>query len=267
VRSAGRALVVVADEARLAQAIANLLTNAAKYTEPGGRIELAASVDGMTAVVRVRDSGIGIAPELLPKIFDLFVQEQRALDRAQGGMGIGLTVVKRIVELHGGAVYAQSAGRGQGSELVIELPLASPDVAERATPPPAAAPAFVASRPLRVLIVDDNADAVEVLHDALAALGCVPRVAHDGPSALAAIEAAAVDLALLDIGLPGMDGYELAGRLRALRPRGPRLVALTGYGQASDLARSHEAGFDEHVVKPVTLDALRGILSRCTTAS
>ncbi|MDX2087606.1 MAG: GAF domain-containing protein [Kofleriaceae bacterium] len=267
VRSAGRELPVSADEARLTQAIANLLTNAAKYTEPGGRIDVSTSVDGMTAVVRVRDSGIGIAPELLPTIFDMFVQEKRALDRAQGGMGIGLTVVKRVVELHGGVVYAHSAGLGQGTELVIELPLAAPLSREMPIVVPLATPSSTPEigqrQQLRVLIVDDNEDAVEVLQDALAALGCAPEVAHDGPSALAAAERADLDLALLDIGLPVMDGYELARRLRALRPGGPRLVALTGYGQASDLARSREAGFDEHIVKPVTLDALRGILARC----
>jgi signal transduction histidine kinase len=264
VRSAGRQMPVSADEARLTQVIANLLTNAAKYTEPGGKIELSAIVEGLTAVVRVRDSGIGIAPELLPKVFDLFVQEKRALDRAQGGMGIGLTLVKRVVELHGGAVYAHSEGLGQGAELVIELPLAAPITREQPVAVPLVVPHATTSnsQPLRVLIVDDNEDAVEVLQDALAALGCAPEVAHDGPSALAAAARGDLDLALLDIGLPVMDGYELARRLRALKPGGPRLVALTGYGQASDLARSREAGFDEHIVKPVTLEALRGILAR-----
>ena len=269
VRSAGRALPVLADEARLTQAIANLLTNAAKYTEPGGRIEVSAAADGQTAIVRVRDSGIGIPPDLLPRIFDLFVQEKRALDRLQGGMGIGLTVVKRIVELHGGAVYANSPGLGEGSELVIELPLASPPTREHpiVTPAVQVSAAGATAQALRVLIVDDNADAVEVLHDALSALGCAPQIAHDGPTALAAAASGELDLALLDIGLPVMNGYELARRLRALRPSGTRIVALTGYGQASDVVRSREAGFDEHIVKPVTLDALRGILARCNGAA
>jgi len=256
-----RGLAVMADPARLSQAIANLLANASKYTEAGGEIGLVAVAEGAEAVVRLHDSGIGIAPEMLPNVFDLFVQEKMALDRSQGGLGIGLTVVKGLVELHGGSVSAHSEGRGKGSEFVIRLPLAASDAPE-ALPPVAPPVGAAIAQGLRVLVVDDNTDAAEMLSEALHILGCSARVAHDGETALAAASDFAPDLALVDIGLPIMNGYELAGRLRRLDAAPKRIVAVTGYGQEGDYLRSREAGFDEHLVKPVDLDALRAVLDR-----
>jgi signal transduction histidine kinase/ActR/RegA family two-component response regulator len=255
-----RGLEVIGDQARLTQAIANLLTNAAKYTEPGGAITVGVTADGSEAVVRVGDSGVGIAPELLPRIFDLFVQGMSTPDRAHGGLGIGLTVVRSVVTLHGGTVSAHSAGLGHGSEFIIRLPLAESGVAGRAASvDDGGSPAV---RRFRVLAVDDNHDAAASLGRALEALGCSALVVHDGPSALASVAAFEPQLILLDIGLPGMDGYELARRLReaGLHPSS-RIVAITGYGQPSDRARSREAGFDDHVVKPVTLHNLRRVLA------
>jgi signal transduction histidine kinase/ActR/RegA family two-component response regulator len=251
---------VIADRTRLTQAIANLLNNAAKYTEPGGGITVRASAEGTDAVIRVRDSGVGIAPELLPRIFDPFVQATNALDRSQGGLGLGLTVARTVVNLHGGTVSAHSAGIGGGSEFVVRLPRAETAVAvskaaqsDRTTPP-------VGDR-RRVLAVDDNTDAAAALGQALEALGCSARVVHDGASALAAAAAFHPALVLLDIGLPGIDGYEVARRLRALRlDSPPRIVAVTGYGQPADRARALEAGFDDHVVKPMTLEELERLL-------
>jgi signal transduction histidine kinase/ActR/RegA family two-component response regulator len=255
-----RGLEVNADQARLSQAIANLLTNAAKYTEPGGAITVGVTVDGREAVVRVRDSGVGIAPDLLPRIFDLFVQGGSTPDRAHGGLGIGLTIVRRVVTLHGGTVSAHSAGVGHGSEFVVRLPLAESGVAGRVASA-GDAPSPAVDR-VRVLAVDDNHDAAASLGCALEALGCSALVVHDGPSALASVAAFEPQLVLLDIGLPGMDGYELARRLRdaGLHPSS-RIVAVTGYGQPTDRTRSREAGFDDHLVKPVTLRNLRRVLA------
>jgi signal transduction histidine kinase/CheY-like chemotaxis protein len=251
-------LFVIGDRARLTQAVANLLTNAARYTEAGGTVGVTLEALGGHAVVRVRDSGMGIAPEAMPHIFDLFVQAKGSLDRTRGGLGIGLTVVKRIVELHGGSVSAQSEGTGLGSTFEVHLPLTASDAAQEV-----AAPDAVVDHPagLKVLVVDDNFDAAEALGHALVALGCEARVVFDGVAALQAAKDHKPDLALLDIGLPVMDGYELSRRLRA-QGYSARLVALTGYGQESDRALSREAGFDEHVVKPVDLDALRALLQR-----
>jgi CheY-like chemotaxis protein len=258
-------LEISADRVRVAQAIANLLVNAAKYTEPGGSITVDVRVDGHEAVIGVRDSGNGISPEVLPKIFDLFVQGASSLDRAHGGMGIGLTVVRRVVELHGGSVSARSEGLGRGSEFAIRLPLAREEVSE----PAAATPA--SDRPkgtlLRALVVDDNEDAADLMGEALRLLGCSVQVAHNGASALEAWSAVQADLVLLDIGLPDIDGYELARRLRRSHDGGStRIVAITGYGQESDRLRSQEAGFSEHLVKPVDLEDLKGVLLRCGEA-
>jgi signal transduction histidine kinase/CheY-like chemotaxis protein len=261
-----RDLVVLADPIRLAQAVANVLTNAIKYTEPGGEISLVGFTEGSEAIVRVRDSGAGIAPESLPRVFDPFVQQEGTLDRAMGGLGIGLTVVKGIVELHGGTVSAHSAGRGLGSEFVLRLPLTAltPRATVRSTPPPRAA----TIEPLRVLVVDDNVDAAEMLGDALEELDCSVRVCSDGASALEIAPEFKPDLALLDIGLPRMDGYELGQRLRRLYPGASlRIVAISGYGQESDQHRSREAGFDEHLVKPVGLETLSNVVERCRTAA
>jgi signal transduction histidine kinase/CheY-like chemotaxis protein len=260
--SAPDGLIVRVDHVRMAQAIGNLLINAAKYTEPGGAISVAASAEGSEAVIRVRDSGRGIAPGALPRIFDLFVQEKLSLGGDQGGLGIGLTVVKSVVDLHGGSVSAHSAGLGKGSEFVIRLPLAT-----GVTPRPSDAPPPLVLDPssvrLRVLVVDDNADAAYLVGEALKLLGCSVQIAHDGASGLAACAESAPDLALLDLGLPDIDGYELARRLRELRGgSSTRIVAVSGYGQESDRVRSREAGFSEHFVKPVDLDTLSAIVAR-----
>ena len=259
-----RGLRVIADRGRLSQAIANLLTNASKYTEPRGKIDLTARIDGVEVVVSVRDSGIGIASETLPNIFNLFVQEKGSLDRAKGGLGIGLTVVRSLVGLHGGSVRAQSAGLGQGSEFVIRLPLRLDHPAEPGQP---AALSHGGRRehapPRRVLIVDDNADAARMLSALLETFGYATQVAIDGPSALAVAPRFRPDVALLDIGLPVMDGYELARRLRRTEfAAATRLVAITGYGQASDRRNSRDAGFEEHLVKPVNVDVLLKVLRR-----
>jgi signal transduction histidine kinase/ActR/RegA family two-component response regulator len=264
--SAPAGLAVMADSARLAQAISNLLANAAKYTEPGGHIGIVAQAEGSDAVVRVRDSGIGIEPEALPRVFDLFVQEKRALDRAQGGLGIGLTVVKSLVDLHGGSVAAHSKGRGKGSEFVIRLPLASVDHPGASVPEaPPSSPTLGSSSAegrLRVLVVDDNTDAADMLREALRVLGCSVQVAHDGEAALAVASDFSPDLALVDIGLPVMNGYELVAHLRRLDTAPKRIVAVTGYGQEADYLRSRDAGFDEHVVKPIDLGKLQEVLER-----
>jgi signal transduction histidine kinase len=250
-----------ADPARLAQVIANLLNNAAKYTEPGGRIRLAAERQDGEAVVRVRDTGIGVRPEMLPKIFDLFQQADRPEGRVSEGLGIGLTLVKRLVELHGGRVSAHSAGPGQGSEFVVRLPLpAAPGLVRAPSSRPTRGAAGAAGR--RVLIVEDNADAADSLALLLRALGHEVRVVGDGPAALEAASSFRPDVALLDIGLPEMDGYEVARRLRRDPALGDAvLVALSGYGQEEDRRRSHAAGFDVHLVKPVDLEGLQALLA------
>jgi PAS domain S-box-containing protein len=255
-----RGLALDADPARLAQVIANLLTNAAKYTESGGRITITAARIGAEIELAVRDTGIGIAPDVLPRVFDMFVQERQALDRAQGGLGLGLTIVRSLVDLHGGTVSVHSDGQGQGSEFSIRLPAAVPLVAAGAAA--RAAPADAAPGGLRILIVDDNADAAELLAGLLEAMGHATKIAHDGPAALLAAGPFAPELALLDIGLPVMDGYELAQRLRQqLADPGLRIVAVTGYGLDSDRERTRAAGFDAHLVKPVSYDRLRRIIA------
>jgi CheY-like chemotaxis protein/anti-sigma regulatory factor (Ser/Thr protein kinase) len=252
----------------LAQVLSNLLTNAAKYTEPGGAIAVTASREGGQAIVRVRDSGIGIPRELLPDLFDAFVQGARSIDRSQGGLGLGLAIVRSLVELHGGTVSAESEGTGRGSEFVIRLPaLDAGDVPERgAEKNPAVDGATRAGG--RVLVVDDNRDAAEGLGDLLNDLGYVTRISYDGPSALAAAPEFTPHIALVDIGLPVMDGYEVARRLRMLPGLGDlRLVAVTGYGQPSDRERSRAAGFDEHLVKPVDDATIEPVLERLLARS
>jgi PAS domain S-box-containing protein len=252
-----------ADPVRLAQVIANLLNNAAKYTEPGGRITLTAAREGDEAVVRVRDTGVGVAADMLPKIFDLFVQADRSLDRAQGGMGVGLTLVRRLVELHGGGVQAYSDGPGKGSEFVVRLPAAPaapPEENGRREDRPAAD-----RRPprRRILVVDDNADVAESLALMLRLDGQDVRVARDGPAALEAARAEPPEVVFLDIGMPGMDGCEAARRLRQLPGvENALLVALTGWGQEEDRRRTAEAGFDHHLVKPVEPATLHTLLQR-----
>jgi PAS domain S-box-containing protein len=253
-----------ADPDRLEQVLANLLNNAAKYTEPGGHIRLSVEREGQQAVVRVKDTGIGIRSDMLPRIFDLFVQSDRALDRAQGGLGIGLTLVRKLVEMHGGTAEGFSDGVGKGSEFVVRLPV----VPEVTGLPPEAVPE--PARPqggsLRVLVVDDNVDTADSLAMLLRFYGHEVRAVHTGPRALQAARADAPDVILLDIGLPGMDGYEVARRLREQQGSGKvRLIAMTGYGQEADRRRSQDAGFDHHLVKPVDPARLQELLSTFCT--
>ena len=260
-----RGLRLDADPTRLAQVFSNLLTNAAKYTEPGGRISVKAAREGGEAVVRVRDNGTGIDPGTLPRVFDLFVQEQQALDRSQGGLGLGLAIVRSMVTLHGGRVEVHSEGRGLGSEFTVRLPLLAAEEPQAVAAPVQEEPAPPArdTVPGRVLVVDDNKDAADILSESLEILGCETQVAYDGPSALRMAETFRPEVALLDIGLPVMDGYELARLLRQRHAaRGIRLIAVTGYGQASDRQQSKEAGFDAHLVKPLDLDVLESLLKR-----
>ncbi|HZL20011.1 MAG TPA: ATP-binding protein [Polyangia bacterium] len=260
-------LALRADPVRLAQVIANLLTNAAKYTEGKGTIAVGAAHEDGQVVLRVRDSGIGIAPAMLPRVFDLFAQEWQASDRSHGGLGLGLSIVRSLVNLHGGTVTAHSAGLGRGSEFVVRLP-AAPE--ERAAVAPTAGPAATrtATTARKILVVEDNEDVAETLTELLEQLGHVVRVAHDGPAALQIPDTFIPDLALLDIGLPVMDGYELARRVRERRElRDVVLVALSGYGQESDRERSRQAGFVAHLVKPVDPDHLKQIIDELTAAA
>jgi CheY-like chemotaxis protein len=251
-------VVVEGDPDRLVQVVANLVTNAAKYTQPGGRIEVALRVEDEDAVLSVRDDGIGIAPEMLDSVFDLFVQARPAPGRGEAGLGIGLSLVRRLVEMHGGRVAVHSEGAARGSEFVVRLPRSA---AARPAAPAAPPEAEREARPLRVLVVEDNADVGELLAQGLSGLGHRVRLAADGESALAAYDAERPEVVLVDIGLPGMDGYEVARRLRGRPGEGmPLLVALTGFGSAEDRRRAREAGFDEHLVKPVRLDQLERIL-------
>ena len=264
-----RDLVVEADPARLAQVLANLLTNSAKYTETGGHVQVQAGRAGDTVVIRVKDDGIGIGPEMLPHVFDMFAQERQALDRTQGGLGLGLTIVKNLAELHGGTVDAASDGRGHGSVFTVRLPAARVDEAApgsaAATTPQGLAPHGAG---VSVLVVDDNRDAAEMLGEYVQGLGYRVRIAFDGPSALKAAHEMTPEIALLDIGLPVMDGFELGGRLRELPgQRAIKLIAITGYGQESDRERSRAAGFDAHLVKPVDMDALETLLQLLSAAT
>jgi PAS domain S-box-containing protein len=262
-----KGLTVRGDATRLSQVISNLLTNAAKYTAPGGHITIRTEEAGGEAVVRVRDTGMGIAPEVLPRVFDLFVQERQAIDRSQGGLGLGLTIVRNLVERHGGKVSAHSQGPGKGSEFVVRLPRVSigPMVEDR--PSGGAVPESALSRPnnsVKVLVVDDNVDSAEMLAAALSAKGYDTRVAHDAPVAIRIAVDFRPSVAFLDIGLPVMDGYELAVHFREIPElNGMKLVALTGYGQESDRQKSRAAGFDHHLVKPVDFTAVESVLADC----
>ena len=251
-----RALRVNADPARLLQCVANILTNAAKYTDPHGEIRIESSQRDGEAVLTIIDNGSGISPDLLPRVFDLFVQSDRTLDRAQGGLGIGLSVVKRLIEMHEGRVTASSAGPGQGATFQIFLPLVQDegDVAPEIPNHP--------TRSLRILIVDDDVDAADSIAMLLRLEGHHTATAYAPHEALAQVPSLQPELILLDIGLPDIDGYELARRLRAAdHLGGVRLVALTGYGQAEDRQRARDAGFDDHLVKPVEFATLKQILA------
>jgi PAS domain S-box-containing protein len=263
-----KGLTVKGDSTRLSQVVSNLLTNAAKYTPPGGHITIRTEGDDSEVVVRVRDTGMGIAPEVLPRVFDLFVQERQAIDRSQGGLGLGLTIVRNLVERHGGTVSANSDGTGKGSEFVVRLPRASIGSVREVAPVEGGTSEPVVSRPggsPKILVVDDSVDGAEMLATALSAKGYDTRVAHDAAVALRIAADFRPDVALLDIGLPVMDGYELAARLRELPDlNGMKLIALTGYGQESDRQRSREAGFDHHLVKPVDLLMLESVVAEST---
>ena len=249
--------VVLGDFTRLTQVISNLLNNAAKYTDPGGHIWVEARREGPEIHIRIRDTGMGISRHLLPFVFQLFTQDSRALDRSQGGLGIGLTVAKNLVELHGGAIRAQSAGQGMGSEFSVKLPLHEDGAApsERRSRP------VLRAEPRRILIVDDNADAAEMLARSLEGSGHRVKCTFTPRQAFAAFEELAPEVVLLDIGLPEMDGYEVARRLRGLpRGRDVLLIAITGYGQEEDRRKSLEAGFDFHLTKPVELEGLKELI-------
>jgi signal transduction histidine kinase len=252
-------VVVRGDADRLAQVVANLITNAAKYSNFGSRIWIGTQRSGAMARLTVTDEGVGISPDMIGKVFETFVQEPQMLARTQGGLGLGLSIVKSLIGAHHGTVAAHSDGPGKGSTFVIELPAiedANADVdAESATQRhPTSTP------PMRILVVDDNYDAALALQGALEELGHVVAIAHDGPSALAEAVAFKPHVGLLDIGLPVMNGYELATAMRALRP--VRLVAISGYGREHDRQRSDAAGFESHLVKPVYLDDLVPLLDR-----
>jgi signal transduction histidine kinase len=254
-----------ADLTRLAQVVGNLLTNAAKYTPDGGRISLSVEAIDDTAIIGVSDNGIGIAAEMQSKVFELFAQADDRLDRSRGGLGIGLALVKRLVEMHGGTVEAASAGADAGSTFIVRLPLAATSE-ERLSESQKAAKQPVSARVRKVLVVDDNVDVAQTVGWMLETIGYKYRLVHDGRGALQAAREFAPDAILLDIGLPGMDGYAVCRALRSdeLFIRTP-IIAQTGWGQERDKALGAEAGFDYHLVKPVTLDDLEKLLATLVT--
>ena len=253
-----------ADPVRLGQILSNLLENAARYTDPGGLIRVDARSEGGEIVIGVRDTGVGIAPELLTKVFDLFLQVERRLDRSQGGLGVGLSLVKSLVEMHGGSVSARSEGPGRGSEFVVRLPALAgiPDDRHPSLQRPRCVRRHE-SHVLRILVVDDNQDAANSLAKYLKRVaGHEVEVAYDGQEALGLARRSRPDVVLLDIGLPGMSGYEVAERLREWPETGEaRLIALTGWGQEEDRRRSRSSGIDVHLVKPVDLDVILDLLA------
>jgi PAS domain S-box-containing protein len=249
-------VIVNADPTRLAQVLTNMLDNAVKFTPAGGAVDLDVVREGQEAVVRVIDTGIGIEPDMLPRVFDLFAQAQQPMDRSIGGLGIGLTLSRRLVEMHGGTITATSEGHGRGAQFVVRLPV---DVAGTPPPPPAA-PGPERSR--RVLVVEDNDDARESLRLLLESLGHHVLEASDGPQGVALAVQHEPDVVLVDLGLPGVDGYEVARAIRAsARGHATTLIAITGYGQAEDRRRSTEAGFDAHLVKPVSQTVLSSLMA------
>jgi PAS domain S-box-containing protein len=247
------------DRVRFAQVVANLLTNAAKFTAPGGNVRVGAHVDGGSVVLEVEDDGVGMEPGDIPSLFKPFVQLKRRDDSTYGGLGLGLSLVRDLIQLHEGTVTATSEGTGRGSRFTIRLPARTSETKEVLTAAPAGT---VAARRQRVLLVDDNEDSTEMLGMLVAQLGHTARLAFDGPSALTAAAEFAPDVAVLDIGLPVMDGYELAARLREeLGEQCPRLIALSGYGQENDRARSLAAGFFRHLTKPIDVKELAAVLA------
>jgi signal transduction histidine kinase len=263
----GEPMIVNGDPVRLAQVFANLLNNAAKYTDTGGRIWLTAYREGMAVVVSVRDSGHGIPPDMLPRVFEMFLQLPDHSARTHGGLGIGLTLVKTLIEMHGGTVRANSGGPGKGSEFIVRLPLLAdapglaPSVAE-----PHPVPPRLASR--RVLVVDDNVDAAHSLALVLRIMGLTTKVASSGPAALELLPQFKPELVFLDIGMPGMDGHAVARAIRAMPEwSGLTLVAMTGWGQDEDRRRSQQAGFNHHLIKPVDVRALEAFLRKLDEAA
>jgi CheY-like chemotaxis protein len=254
-------LILEADGIRLIQVVGNLLNNAAKYTDEGGHIWLTAHREGGQAVVSVRDTGIGIPADMLAQIFEMFTQVHRSVGRAEGGLGIGLTMGRSLVEMHGGTIDAHSEGPGRGSEFIVRLPLLA-DLPEpkAGTAPGEGTPVSLARQ--RILVVDDNRDAADSLALLLAVAGADTQVAYDGAAALAALDSYQPQAALIDIGMPGMDGHALAQQIRR-QPAcaGITLIALTGWGQEADRARSRRSGFDHHLTKPVDVEALTALLA------
>src|SRR2546427_653127 len=231
---------------RLEQILTNLLDNAAKYTPPKGHIAVIASREENHVVLRVRDTGLGISPEMLPRVFDLFAQADPSLAHSQGGLGIGLTLVQKLTELHDGTVTVHSEGLGRGTEVVVRLPLGTPSQM------PGAPVTERRSRSRHVLVIEDNPDAREMLRTTLEVDGHRVEVAEDGPQGVAMALSSRPDVVLVDIGLPGLNGYEVAKQVRALFGRQVRLIAVTGYGRPEDRRRTEEAGFDTHLTKPVS---------------
>jgi CheY-like chemotaxis protein len=256
---------VIGDRTRLVQVISNILNNAAKYTAPGGRITLSVTVDEQRVHVAVRDNGVGIAPDILPYIFDLFTQAERTPDRSQGGLGIGLALVKSLVTLHGGTVRASSEGIGQGSEFCICLPRLA--TLGDASGDEALGAGVQSPGGLRVMVVDDNVDAAQMLAALLEVQGHAVCVEYDARGALERARLERPEVLLLDIGLPDMDGYELARRLRS-QPESAHatLVALTGYGQSQDRKEAEQAGFDHYLVKPADMDQVNEVLAESARA-
>lgn len=255
------ALIVDGDEARLTQVFVNLLTNAAKYSDPGSHVLVTVGVHDGQVSVTVSDDGTGISPEMLPRIFELFVQGDRTPEHSSSGLGIGLTLVRRLVELHGGTVRAHSDGLGRGSTFTVQLPHVA-HAAVESPPSGRRTQTMPAIRPRRILLVDDNEDALALLAEALQVAGHIVRTASEPAQALEIISEFKPDFAILDIGLPEMDGYELAARIReALDTGSPRMFALTGFGQPADQERSRQAGFTAHFVKPVDLKKLMASLA------
>jgi CheY-like chemotaxis protein len=251
-----------ADFTRVAQVFSNLLNNAAKFTEPGGNIAVRAAVEEGMATITVADSGVGISAAVLPSIFDMFTQLQRFRDRTQGGLGIGLTLAKRLIELHGGSIHARSEGEGRGSIFTVTLPV----VDQTRSRERAKSTLTRTASPCRILIADDSPDAVEMMNLMLTLLGHSVKVATDGVAAVAAAISFEPQIAFLDIGMPRMDGYEAARRIREALGKRVVLVALTGWGQDEDKRRSREAGFDHHLTKPPDPDHLERLIGACSSA-
>jgi len=263
-------LLVRGDAVRLEEVLSNLLSNAIEYCPAGSQVEASLRPEGERCVLSVRDEGVGMGPELLPRVFDLFAQGEVSLDRSRGGLGVGLTIVKALVELHGGEVSAHSDGLGRGSTFTVQLPLldtsAEPHVPSSRlgpSPPPS---------PVSVLVVDDNSDLLEMTKEVLEGLGCAVAIACDGPSGLERLMEIEPRLAFIDIGLPGLDGYQLAREVRSAGARSrdthrPWLVALTGYGQPADRERALAAGFDRHLTKPVSVATLRRAVEEACQAT